>query len=277
MPDADDTSAALLALAAWHRRWPDRRAGEIKNAALAGMHWLLDLQNNDGGWPTFCRGWGKLPFDRSSTDITAHAVRALHAWSQRLRLPTNNAALSRRIGAATRLGLRFLEQQQQPNGSWNPLWFGNEQNTREANPVYGTAKVLQMYQALDRQGAEAARRGALWLSKAQHATGSWGAIPAAASHETPASCSVEETSLAISALQPYGTDSQQIASTVQLGLSWLVEAVEQGQHLEPAPIGFYFAKLWYHERLYPQIFAAQALAAACRAFPEKMLTAGAAQ
>ena len=22
--------------------------------------WLLKLQNRDGGWPTFCRGWGKL-------------------------------------------------------------------------------------------------------------------------------------------------------------------------------------------------------------------------
>jgi len=28
--------------------------------------WLLGLQNSDGGVPTFCRGWGKLPFDRST-------------------------------------------------------------------------------------------------------------------------------------------------------------------------------------------------------------------
>lgn len=28
---------------------------------------------------------------------------------------------------------------------------------------------------------------------------------------------------------------------------------------EPAPIGFYFAKLWYYERLYPLIFTVGAL------------------
>ncbi|MDP6504909.1 MAG: hypothetical protein QF886_14920, partial [Planctomycetota bacterium] len=28
---------------------------------------------------------------------------------------------------------------------------------------------------------------------------------------------------------------------------------------EPAPIGFYFAKLWYYEKLYPIIFSIAAL------------------
>ena len=28
---------------------------------------------------------------------------------------------------------------------------------------------------------------------------------------------------------------------------------------EPAPIGFYFAKLWYYERAYPLVFAVGAL------------------
>jgi len=73
VPDADDTSGALLAM---------RNLGvttESSNAAKAGVSWLLDLQNKDGGWPTFCRGWGHLPFDRSSADISAHALRALAA------------------------------------------------------------------------------------------------------------------------------------------------------------------------------------------------------
>src|SRR5438046_6015338 len=49
---------------------------------MEGLAWLQNLQNSDGGWPTFCRGWGKLPFDRSGTDLTAHALRALRAWVQ---------------------------------------------------------------------------------------------------------------------------------------------------------------------------------------------------
>ena len=38
---------------------------------------VVGLQNRDGGLPTFCRGWGTLPFDRSGCDLTAHALRAL--------------------------------------------------------------------------------------------------------------------------------------------------------------------------------------------------------
>src|SRR5499426_1584749 len=57
VPDADDTSGALLAL---------RNLGgaaEAGEAAESGVFWLLDIQKRDGGLATFCRGWGHLPFD----------------------------------------------------------------------------------------------------------------------------------------------------------------------------------------------------------------------
>ena len=44
----------------------------------------------------------------------------------------------------------------------------------------------------------------------------------------------------------------------------LTEAVRQDRHRETAPIGFYFAKLWYHERLYPLTFTVAALGQAIR-------------
>ena len=37
----------------------------------------------------------------------------------------------------------------------------------------------------------------------------------------------------------------------------------------PWPIGFYFAKLWYHERLYPLIFTTTALGKYLRATCEE--------
>jgi squalene-hopene/tetraprenyl-beta-curcumene cyclase len=46
---------------------------------------------------------------------------------------------------------------------------------------------------------------------------------------------------------------------LQRGLNWLATRVEGGQHTQPSPIGFYFARLWYYERLYPLTFAASAL------------------
>ena len=41
-----------------------------------------------------------------------------------------------------------------------------------------------------------------------------------------------------------------------------MEKIESDEWLRPSPIGFYFAKLWYYERLYPMIFTVAALARA---------------
>ena len=48
------------------------------------------------------------------------------------------------------------------------------------------------------------------------------------------------------------------------GLAWLVQQVEAGGLYQPTPIGFYFAKLWYFEKLYPIIFTVAALGRARR-------------
>jgi squalene-hopene/tetraprenyl-beta-curcumene cyclase len=75
--------------------------------------------------------------------------------------------------------------------------------------------------------------------------------------------SVEETALAVEALLPVA-DREEYRQAVERGLEWLVTAVERGDHRNAAPIGFYFAKLWYYEKLYPIIFTASALGRACQ-------------
>jgi squalene-hopene/tetraprenyl-beta-curcumene cyclase len=52
-----------------------------------------------------------------------------------------------------------------------------------------------------------------------------------------------------------------------------VEAVESGRFRDPSPIGFYFAKLWYFEKLYPLIFTVAALGRALRKASETPTTA----
>ena len=83
--------------------------------------------------------------------------------------------------------------------------------------------------------------------------------------------SIEETSLATEALLafPHRSDCEAAAHR---GLVWLVERVERGEHRDPAPIGFYFAKLWYYERLYPIIFAASTLRHAVHACTPNLLS-----
>jgi squalene-hopene/tetraprenyl-beta-curcumene cyclase len=57
-------------------------------------------------------------------------------------------------------------------------------------------------------------------------------------------------------------NSASLAKALADGVAWLVRAVETKHWTECSPIGFYFAKLWYYEWLYPMIFTVSALGAA---------------
>jgi squalene-hopene/tetraprenyl-beta-curcumene cyclase len=210
------------------------------------VRWLLDLQNRDGGIPTFCRGWGALPFDRSSPDLTAHTLRAWVAW-RKLIVPADLP----RLETALRRGLNFLRKKQRSDGSWLPLWFGNEHDPHDENPLYGTAQVVTALREVAEAGygeaAKHARKGAKWIAESQNEDGGWAGVRHAPS-------STEETALAVEALA--GTEH---TSAVQRGVEWLVDRVDDGEWKTPAPIGFYFAKLWYYERLYPIIWTTAAL------------------
>ncbi len=239
VPDADDTPGALLAL---------RNLGEVDDrtraAARNGVRWLLDLQNSDGGMPTFCRGWGKLPFDRSGTDLTAHSIAAWQAW-----LP-DVGDLRARVEKGLSRAKEFLAREQAADGSWTPLWFGNEHDLPgQLNRTYGSARVVPpMFRARHASTGRAVE----WLRQAQNPDGGWGGGDSA---KTPSS--IEETSLAVQALAEAGSPRD---APVERGVSWLIQATNEGRETPPSPIGLYFASLWYYEDLYPLIFAAGALA-----------------
>ncbi len=244
VPDADDTAGALLAL-----RRLDRDGVRTIPAARMGLQWLLDLQNSDGGVPTFCRGWGHLPFDRSGADLTAHALRAWNAW-----LDVVVPSVRGRVRAGIERGIAYLKAVQRADGSWLPLWFGNEHVPGEENPTYGTARVVTALAALEPVGgvAEACMRGVRWLCAAQQPDGAFGGAPGVPP-------TIEETAVAVSALADAARQAPELAEPVARGGAWLAARTEGGNVLPAAPIGFYFAKLWYHEEAYPCIFTAEAL------------------
>lgn len=298
VPDADDTPGALLALACLNSgynslHYQDQGTG-VHSAVRNGFAWLSRLQNRDGGWPTFCRGWGALPFDRSGTDLTAHVLRAINAWAWSLYLDRDfhrKSGLEKLQQGSTWLRLinevgnslginppllkqndkpwigcldglvaahRYLERNQRSDGSWLPLWFGNQHAPNDENPTYGTARVLAAYRDLDKMSCEPARRGVAWLLSVQNPDGGWGGAA-----RTPSS--IEETSLAVEVLLAVGPEA---LPAVNRGLAWLVQQVEDGGLQRPTPIGFYFAKLWYYEKLYPIVFAVAALGRARRVLPD---------
>jgi squalene-hopene/tetraprenyl-beta-curcumene cyclase len=260
VPDADDTSGAVLALLSLDATKEYEQAG--------GAFWLCYLQNRDGGCPTFCRGWGNLPFDRSGADLTAHALRALARCSQQWRgkIPIKMEEAPRSKGdflldvvygslaLSIPKGLKYLSEVQRADGSWLPLWFGNQHAPDDENPTYGTARVLAAYRDLDMMTSAPAQRGIAWLLAVQNADGGWGGAA-----NTPSS--IEETALAVEVLLDAGPAAE---TAVERGLAWLIERIEAGELQQPTPIGFYFAKLWYFEKLYPIIFSVAALGRARR-------------
>ena len=282
VPDADDTPGALIALRHFYdhaESWcEETRLSETKTrleqSARSGVQWLLGLQNRDKGWPTFCKGWGKLPFDRSGSDITAHSIRGLIAWQDKfsdLKIPT-----------AKRRGFDYLKRQQLANGSWLPLWFGNQDTEEEVNPWYGTAKVLLAYRDADLFDTEPAKIGLEWIAGNQNDDGGWGggeSLNWAQLHSTFRSTSadgrdfsilgtssVEETALCTETLLhaiergSLGCEFRdRIQEHARRGVAWLFNAIELDCISINWPIGFYFAKLWYYEKMYPLVFATSTL------------------
>jgi squalene-hopene/tetraprenyl-beta-curcumene cyclase len=291
VPDADDTSGALVALAYLCETEEDRR--EALPAAEAGITWLLDLQNRDGGMPTFCRGWGTLPFDRSTPEITAHALRGWRAWE-----PYVSEALRERLRGAKDKALAYLRRMlaykigknlESPYGDqifvkgpakwrlqppphfhwWQPLWFGNEHTKVENNPVFGTALVLMglLHTDLDLGGKSSAyslEKHVGWLLEQQDASGGWGGDKGVVPSVEETSVVVHVLSLALRAPQLQMPEEVRgnVLSALERGVAWLLKETRRGTDFPSAPIGLYFARLWYHEVIYPVVWSLGALRAA---------------
>ena len=268
VPDADDTPGALLAIRKWfdHPDATEEQKHRIRKSAKAGVEWLLNLQNRDRGWPTFCRGWGRLPFDRSGNDITAHAIRSLLAWQDQINEPRQQA----RIQSAIDSGFEYLKKHALPEGGWLPLWFGNQDHPEEENPVYGTVKVLLAWIAAGKLNEPVVKQAVAWLLKNQNDDFGWGGGPSNLSSaendfgDSGTTSSLQESALALEALtRLLNTDefagNGDLQSSVTTGTDWILSAIRAGKTSEKWPIGFYFAKLWYYEKLYPLVFCASAM------------------
>lgn len=340
VPDGDDTPAAIIALGKIANAAPaaEHRIAEMQIAATRGVQWLLNLQNRDGGWPTFCRGWGKLPFDRSSSDLTAHSLRALDSAQRFLGLRPSDFPNWEK---AVRKGWGFLIKSQRPDGSILPLWFGNQDQENDDNPFYGTARALMACETLrektpiEPRFSDMLQKAAGYLTTTQNQDGGWGGGPsltlwlqrerilqaaqatktAETTSTSPAEAaaieqagskppeageklsitsSVEETSIVLEALSKYviwlednhGNGSlppngpgkrtsgraEGCRQAIIRGVEFLCDAVKEEKHRVAWPIGFYFAKLWYHEKQYASTFACAALGSVLQAFRTEKVT-----
>lgn len=245
VPDGDDTSGALVAL---HHLTRGQLSPEVEN----GLKWLMGLQNTDGGMPTFCRGWGKLPFDRSTPDITAHAILAMGLW-----LPSLGGRLKADVQKSFNRMIAWMEKSLSEQGpvsngghGWVPLWFGDQDAADEKAPVYGTATAIDYLMSTCHPAAtELARSQVGFILLTQNEDGGWGGNRGVKSKVT-------FTSRALAALAHF-TDLYETEK--QRGWDYLYRRFRAGTLYDREPIGLYFSRLWYSEELYNILFLLNAM------------------
>ena len=248
VPDGDDTSGALVALHHLLTEDGRRQQVDVPPEVENGLKWLMGLQNNDGGMPTFCKGWGKLPFDRSTPDITAHAILAMGLWFP---------SLEGKLKADVQKSLdRMLAWMQHTTGNhahgWVPLWFGDQDAADEKAPVYGTATAIDYLMSSRHPVAmELAQSHLPFILQTQNEDGGWGGNQGVKSKVT-------YTCRALSALAHFPHDHEEAK---QRGWDYLYQRFKAGTLYEREPIGLYFSRLWYSEELYNLLFLLNALKA----------------
>ncbi len=241
-PDVDDTAVAVLALA---RLKPHLRDPRPVDAALElATEWILAMQSSNGGWAAFDKDnttylLTRIPFadfgellDPPSVDVTAHVVEALGT----LGWPKHHPAIQR--------ALRYIRQEQEPDGSWFGRWG--------VNHIYGTGAVLPALRAIGEDMRQPyVLKAADWLVAHQNPDGGWGETPA--SYVNPAlrgrgTSTASQTAWALLGLM--AVDDPRYRPAIARGLAFLVERqLESGTWDEPEYTGTGFPGYSVGERI----------------------------
>jgi hypothetical protein len=125
-----------------------------------------------------------------------------------------------RVMRAIQKAVSFLKTIQKPEGTWAPLWFGNQDTDSEENDTWGTARVILALRDLQRHGhsfpASLLTNAEEALVALQQPDGGW-----SGGRGHALTSSVEETGVALEALAGTGH-----LNCVTRGVQWLLERIE---------------------------------------------------
>ncbi len=190
VPDADDTPGALLALLELGTVDDETRAAGDRGRALAARS-AESRRRHPDLLPRLGRAALRSQFARSHRAHAARVERVAAAARRRLQRAHDCGR--------SRAALRFLAKTQRADGSWLPLWFGNEHAPDDENPLYGTAQVVHRAARIARARHSTFRAAMLTRRRCagwspRRMTMAAGAGCAAGRHQS------EETALAVEAL-----------------------------------------------------------------------------
>jgi squalene-hopene/tetraprenyl-beta-curcumene cyclase len=165
-PDLDDTAVVVMAMDRARRESATDQ--HYEHAIARGTEWIAGLQSRNGGWAAFDADnldyyLNNIPFadhgallDPPTADVSARCISMLAQLGQ---TPDDSPMM--------RAGLKYLQHEQMPDGSWFGRWG--------VNYIYGTWSVLCALGAagLDRATPSVAK-AADWLISIQNDDGGWG-------------------------------------------------------------------------------------------------------
>lgn len=249
-PDVDDTTASLRAIAR-----SVEGSSEYQDAWDRGIQWLVSMQNDDGGWPSFERNtensWlaffpiekGEYMFgDPASADLTGRTLEFLGNYTN---LPVAESLIKNAVN--------WLVENQEQDGSWYGRWG--------ICYIYGTWAAVTGLVATGYANHPSVRKACDWLKKIQNEDGGWGESCLSDSQKSyvPLNAStLTDTAWAVDALI---AAEDQPTEQIQKGIQYLLNSIDKEDWTTVYPKGQALAGSFYiHYHSYRYIFPLMALA-----------------
>ena len=226
-PDIDDSTVTTIALI---KATP---AHLTYGCVFRAVHWVLGMQNSDGGWGTY--EWNnnkfflnRLPFsdmeslcDPSTPDVTGGALECFGVMLFAYNGDYLDDLLAARLRDSCCRAIDYLLATQNTDGTWYGRWG--------VNYIYGTSNVLRglshFHTGEDRNGLQnAVDRAVRWLKDHQNPDGGWGETTQSYTDVKQSGCgpsSPTQSAWAILALLSYLPPDDE---SVQKGVSYLVDS-----------------------------------------------------
>ncbi|KPV45701.1 prenyltransferase/squalene oxidase repeat-containing protein [Alicyclobacillus ferrooxydans] len=255
-PDIDDTVACLEVL------FPFRL--EHEQVWQKGVHWLMGMQNKDGGWSAFEKDCNKrwlewIPandmrramYDPSTPDITARVVEFLIHHQV---LPLDDSKINRAI--------RWLRKHQEPDGSWFGRWG--------TTYIYGTWCAIKALTAAEvSSGDETMRKAKEWLLGVQRVDGSFGEscqsdlqgrfVPLNKGLPTQTAWGLDAL-LHLYQMEESHREQRRLQRACRKAADWLLAQADNGAWREDVPTGSAFpGALHIRYHIYPKVWPIMAL------------------